>query len=416
MDARHIILRAALVTAVATAGAGCVGVSAQAAAPRTAAAPAEAAPVQAAPVEAAPVEAARMAVPAVDPSVARASAVVARMTLRQRVGQLLAVGVPSTSVATASSLVTRYGVGTVFLSGRDASGVVPVAGRNARLQRAATEAATRGVLEFVAVDQEGGAVQSLRGPGISEIPSALVQARQPAATIRDRAALWGRQLRRAGVTLDLAPVTDVVPPAHRATNQPIGRYDREFGFTEAAVATAVGPWSSGTRSAGVQPTLKHFPGLGRVTGNTDTSPRVVDTETTRSAGTLVPWRAGVAGGAGAVMVSSAVYARIDPHGQAVFSPTVISGMLRHDLAFDGVVMTDDMGNAAAVRDVPVADRATRFVAAGGDLVLTLATGQIPTMSDALVARAQRDATFARQVQASAVRVVTLKERAGLVPR
>ena len=353
---------------------------------------------------------------AADPAVARATAVVASMSLRQRVGQLLAVGVPSVRIATATSLVTRYGVGTVFLSGRDASGVGPVAARNAQLQRAATAAATRGVLEFVAVDQEGGAVQSLSGPGISTIPSALVQARQPAATIRDRAALWARQLRRAGVTLDLAPVSDVVPPAHLATNQPIARFDREFGTSEAAVAAAVGPWSAGTRSAGVQPTVKHFPGLGRVVGNTDTTARVVDDETTRTTGTLVPWRAGLWNGAGVVMVSSAVYSRIDGSGPAVFSPVVVDGMIRHDMGFGGVVMTDDMGNAAAVRSVPVGQRATRFVSAGGDLVLTVDAGQIPTMSDALVSAAQASAVLARQVQAAAVRVVTLKYRTGLVPR
>jgi len=371
--------------------------------PRTPSAPAAVAPAAAAPA-------------AVDPAVARATAVVASMSLRQRVGQMLAVGVPSVRISTASSLVARYGVGTVFLSGRDASGVGPVAARNAQLQRAATASATRGVLEFVAVDQEGGAVQSLSGPGISTIPSALAQAGQPAATIRDRAALWARQLRRAGVTLDLAPVSDVVPPAHLATNQPIARYHREFGTSEAAVAAAVGPWSAGTRSAGVQPTVKHFPGLGRVVGNTDTTARVVDDETTRTTGTLVPWRAGLWNGAGVVMVSSAVYSRIDASSQAVFSPVVVAGMIRHDMGFGGVVMTDDMGNAAAVGSVPVGQRATRFVSAGGDLVLTVDAGQIPTMSDALVATAQANAAFARQVQAAAVRVVTLKYRTGLVPR
>lgn len=352
--------------------------------------------------------------PAADPAVTRAAAVAASMTLRQQVGQLLAVGVPSARVATAADLVTRYGVGTVFLAGRDTSGVANVARRDAQLQRAATTAATGGALEFVAVDQEGGAVQSLRGPGLSDIPSAVVQSREPAATIRERAALWARQLRRAGVTLDLAPVTDVVPPSHRSTNQPIGRYDRQFGSTEAGVAAAVGPWASGTRSAGVQPTLKHFPGLGRVTGNTDTAARVVDSETTRSATTLVPWRAGIAGGAGAVMVSSAVYALIDGHGPAVFSPRVVGGMLRHDLAFGGVVMTDDVGNAAAVRAVPVGERATRFVSAGGDLVLTLAPSQIPTMSAALMDSARRSPVFAAQVRACATRVLTLKYRTGLL--
>ncbi|MEJ5945838.1 glycoside hydrolase family 3 N-terminal domain-containing protein [Pseudokineococcus basanitobsidens] len=343
----------------------------------------------------------------------RATQVVDSMDLVQQVGQLLAAGVPFGHVTTAGHLVDWYRVGTVFWSGRSHGGVAALAQDNAELQRHATVDATRGVLVYVAVDQEGGAVQSLRGPGVSDIPSALAQSSQDAATIRYRSALWGRQLRRAGVTLDLAPVTGPVPYDNRERNQPIGRYDREFGYTGAAVAEAVGPWVQGSLSAGVQPTLKHFPGLGRVVQNTDTHFHVVDDSTTRSAETLVPWRAGVAAGAGCIMVSSAIYARIDPRGQAFLNSTVVTGMIRQDLGFDGVVMTDDVGNAEAVRDVPVPDRATRFVRAGGDLVLTLDVGQVRTMRNALYSAATEDQAFRRRVRESAIRVVTMKVRSGL---
>lgn len=344
---------------------------------------------------------------------AAAAAVVARMSLPQQVGQMIAAGVPFGSVGTAQRLMQWYNVGTIFLAGRTSAGVGPIAADNAALQTAATARTTAGVLEFVAVDQEGGFVQSLHGPGVSELPTALAQSGESAATIRYRAALWSRQLRRAGITLDLAPVTDVVPYDNRNANAPIGRFQREFGFTGPQVAAAVGPWVQGSLSAGVQPVLKHFPGLGRVTLNTDTSRRVVDESTTRSAATELPWRAGIAAGAGAIMVSNAVYARIDPRGQAFVSPTVIGGMIRRDLGFDGVVMTDDVGNAAAVQDVPIADRATRFVVAGGDLLLNLDPTQIVTMRNALVGRARVDAGFAARVRQSATRVVALKVRTGL---
>lgn len=344
---------------------------------------------------------------------ARAVDIVARLDLEQRVGQMIAAGVPFGNVGTAQRLIQWYKVGTIFLSGRSHAGVGPVARDNAALQSAVTPGTTGGVLEFVAVDQEGGYVQSLNGPGVSEIPTALAQGSQSAATIQYRSALWARQLRRAGITLDLAPVTDVVPYANRGSNAPIGRYQREFGFTGPAVAAAVGPWVRGSLSAGVQPTLKHFPGLGRVQGNTDTSARVVDTSTTRSAATLLPWRAGVAAGAGVIMVSSAIYALIDRSEPAFVSPTIIGGMIRHDMGFGGVVMTDDVGNAAAVQSIPVAERATRFVDAGGDLLLNLDPTQIAAMRGALYSRARRDRAFALRVQASATRVVALKMRTGL---
>jgi beta-N-acetylhexosaminidase len=83
------------------------------------------------------------------------------------------------------------------------------------------------------------------------------------------------------------------------------------------------------------------------------------------------------------------------------------------MGYRGVVITDDVGRAVAVSGVPVGERATRFVAAGGDIVLTARPGTVPTMHDALVSRMARDRAFAAQVQASAQRVVALKVRLGL---
>ena len=71
-----------------------------------------------------------------------------------------------------------------------------------------------------------------------------------------------------------------------------------------------------------------------------------------------------------VMVATATYPRIDPDNRAVFSRTVINGMVRGDLGFDGVVIADDLGAAAEVASVPAGRRAVRFVAAGGDIVIT----------------------------------------------
>ena len=95
-------------------------------------------------------------------------------------------------------------------------------------------------------------------------------------------------------------------------------------------------------------TAKHFPGLGRVTGNTDTTAGVTDTVTTRTSTDITPFRAAISAGAHLLMVSSAYYSRIDASHPAVFSPTVIRGMIRGDLGFTGVVISDDLGNAKQV--------------------------------------------------------------------
>ncbi len=110
------------------------------------------------------------------------------------------------------------------------------------------------------------------------------------------------------------------------------------------------------------------------------------------------------------MVGSAIYPKIDPGTNAVFSRAIVTGLLRESMGYDGVVITDDVGAAKAVAAVPVADRATRFVEAGGDIVLTARPADVPTMHRALTNAAAADPAFAARMTASATRVVDLKLR------
>ncbi|GMA20523.1 glycoside hydrolase family 3 N-terminal domain-containing protein [Arsenicicoccus piscis] len=114
------------------------------------------------------------------------------------------------------------------------------------------------------------------------------------------------------------------------------------------------------------------------------------------------------------MVSSARYPKIDPDNQAVFSPKVIQGALRQGLGYDGVVTTDDVA-AVALQGTPAGQRATRFVASGGDLLVVGQVGLARPMASALVAKAAADPAFAAKVTASATRIVTLKTTLGLTP-
>ena len=164
--------------------------------------------------------------------------------------------------------------------------------------------------------------------------------------------------------------------------------------------------------AGVATAVKHFPGIGEVRGNTDTATRVVDTTTTRRDRALAGFRAALDAGADMVMVSSVVYTRIDARRQAVFSRTVVEGMIRDDLGFDGVVISDDLA-AAAVRDVAPGRRAVDFVRAGGDLAIVGDPAEAATMARALVERAASDPAVAARVDESAARVLALKDRRGL---
>jgi beta-glucosidase-like glycosyl hydrolase len=341
--------------------------------------------------------------------------VLGRMSLEQRVGQLLMVGVPATG-ASASTLqqIGAYHVGGVIFTGRSSAGAAATANLAAQLQVQATSAGNAGVPLLVSTDQEGGAVQVLSGPGFSTIPSALSQGSESTTTLRSQARSWGDQLRSAGVRLDLAPVADTVPAG--ANNPPIGNFDREYGSTPATVSAHAGAFAAGLEDAGVVPTVKHFPGLGRVTANTDTSSGVTDTVTTRTDAYLAPFRDVSRIGAPFLMMSTAIYTRIDAANPAAFSPTVLNGMVRGDLGFTGVVISDDLGNARQVSGYAPGDRAVRFVGAGGDIVLTVNPATLPAMYDALLSRARSDAGFRARISQSAQRVLLAKQRLGLLDR
>jgi beta-N-acetylhexosaminidase len=112
-------------------------------------------------------------------------------------------------------------------------------------------------------------------------------------------------------------------------------------------------------------------------------------------------------------MSSARYSKIDPDNQALFSSTIMRDVLRGRLGFTGVIMTDDVGAAQALADTPVGARATKFLAAGGDLLLTIQPQDLTPMLGAITAAAKEPA-FAARAQDAVRRVLALKERQGVL--
>ena len=333
----------------------------------------------------------------------------AGLSLDQRVGQLFMIGTPSTAASPGTlSDVAALHTGGVFLSGPTTAGVSAIAGVTARLRASDHD----GVPLLISTDQEGGQVQVLRGPGFSDIPSADAQSDWSAALLRTDAARWARQLEAAGLDMDLAPVADVIAtPQQAAANPPIGQLQREYGLGESAVLPHAQAFEQGMLSAGVVPVVKHFPGLGAVTANTDFSSGVTDTTTTSTSPSVSVFGALVGGGAPAVMVSSAVYAQIAPGGPAVFAPAVVTALLRQRLGFSGLIMTDDVSAARQLAAWTPADRAILAIEAGVDVVLVSASPQLaPQMIAAVVAKARADPAFATQVDAACEHVLQLKQR------
>lgn len=341
-------------------------------------------------------------------------AVMQSMTLEQRVGQIFMVGTPATYAdPTVLDQITRYHVGNLFLSGRSTGGTAAPSAVTAAARARVTKASTANTPLFVATDQEGGYVQVLQGPGFSRMPTALTQGTWSDAGLQQAGTTWGSQLLRVGVNLNLAPVADTVPNAQWAKqNPPIGVFQREYGYSSYVTAAKSVDIVRGMSAAGVGTTSKHFPGLGLVTANTDTSYGVHDRYTTSTSPYLNPFRADINAGVTAVMMSSAIYDKIDPTTLAVFSPKIVN--LVRSAGFHGPILTDDMGNAVQPGQWTVAHRATNALSAGVDMILTVTPSVIPTMYNEILHLAQTSSYWKARVDSAAWWVLVGKAQRGLL--
>lgn len=342
---------------------------------------------------------------------ARAKRIVDAMSLDERAAQLvmapLAAGTDPSALA---SLIGDDHVGSVILMGNWASGVDGV--------RAAIDAlrgyATDGTPLLVATDQEGGLVQHLQGPGFETMPSALEQGRLTVDALREDSRRWGAQLHAAGVDVDLAPSVDTVT-IDRAANAPIGALDRDFGLDADGDARHAVAFIDGMRDAGVATAVKHYPGLGSVTGNTDfTADGIVDTTTDADGPEVAAFTEAIGEGRPAmVMMSLASYAQLDPGVPAAFSRPIVTGLLRERTGYDGVVISDSL-SASAVGGVEPTQLGVRLVEAGGDVACINDPAYTTPILAGLRARAAADDAFADRVTASATRVVAMKIAIGLI--
>ncbi len=345
-----------------------------------------------------------------DSPVAKASRAIATMSLDERAGQLIMAPMfAGGNPADLSALISTRHVGSVVLIGNWNNGTAAAKTAADALQSYAPS----GNQLIVSTDQEGGQVQHLKGSGFDTMPSAVAQGQMSADTLRSSAKTWGGQLKQAGINIDLAPVLGTVQ-VKRSSNAPIGALNRDFGLDSNGNAQHGIAFIEGMRDAGIGATVKHYPGLGAVTGNTDfTTEGILDTMTTLDGEQIGAFNTTIKQAKPAmVMMSLATYQRIDSSAPAAFSSKIIDGMLRGSVGYDGVVISDSL-SAAAVSGIATKDLGVRLVDAGGDLACIGDTSYVTPILDGIIARAQSDPAFAKKVTASATRVMTLKYQMGL---
>jgi beta-N-acetylhexosaminidase len=337
------------------------------------------------------------------------------MTDAQRVGQLFVIGLADDQLGPDEIAgIEKHHFGSVSFIVTTTSGVDGVRAVTDAVQAEATDANTAGVRFFVAANQEGGLIQALRGSGFSTIPSAVVQGGMKTSTLRKDAKTWGQELIEAGVNFNFAPVMDVVPAGTEDQNAPIGQLMRNYGTDPVTVGAKGSAFAKGMAEAGVATSAKHFPGLGRVEGNTDFTADVVDDVTYPNDPYLGSFQTAISAGVPFVMVALATYTKIDPDHLAVFSPVVMS-MLRDDLGFQGVIISDDIGNAEAILDIPAGTRAIDFLNAGGDMIITKFVQPADVMAKAVLAKLKGDDALRARVDDAVMRILETKDAFGLLP-
>ncbi len=283
--------------------------------------------------------------------------------LARAAGQLLIAGFDGTEPSTEILALIRAGLGGVILYRKNCVDAAQVLELTNRLQAAARAADHKQPL-LIAIDQEQGRVVRITA-GVTVFPAMGAIARGGDEELVERvAAATSRELLAIGVNWNLAPVADVLS----VPDCPVG--DRSFGSDPARVARQVAAFARGAAAAGMRTCAKHFPGH----GSPDKDSHVAAPVMTRDragleACDLVPFRAAVRAGIPAVMTTHITFPALDPDAPASLSPRVIGGLLREQLGFSGIVVSDDLEMAGISLNHSIESAGVAAVLAGADQLI-----------------------------------------------
>ncbi len=333
----------------------------------------------------------------------------ASMTLDQQIGQLFMVGFqgyePPREIV---DLIQRWHVGGIIFFSRNIRDARQTLELTTRLQQLAREAGHPYPL-LIATDQENGIVRRL-GPDATLFPGNMALGATGSEQItREVAEATGRELKALGINMNLAPDADV---NNNPANPVIGV--RSFGEDAALAARLTAAAVRGYQSAGVVATLKHFPGHGDTATDSHQALPIIPYSMERlNTLELVPFKAGIAAGAESIMTAHLYLPELMPGEPlpATISPAILKDLLRDQLGFGGVIISDCLEMNAISKTVGTAQGAVRALQAGVDLVLVSHRADRQRASIELVrAAVKKGEIFAERISQSVERIIRLKQR------
>jgi len=333
----------------------------------------------------------------------------ASMTLQQKVGQMMMVSFAGTTLSPqAKAMIQQVQPGGITLFGDNFSSPAQLASLDAATQRASR------VPLIISVDQEGGEVIRITS-GVKQLPSEYAYGRQDdPSLVRSDAATEAKQLRRLGINMNLAPVLDIA-----SQSSIIGEYDRSYGPTSSLVTSLGLAAIKGYQSNGVAATAKHIVGLGTTSVDPETTLPYLDFTATELANLLSPFKAAAKAGVDGIMVTHVVLNGVTgKNTPASLSHKVVTGILRQQFAYNGVIMTDSLTMGAVTSRFGLPTACRMAVGAGEDILLIAAGGETQTnlyqeCVNSVVDFVNAGKASMNQIDESVTRILTLKQKLGL---
>ena len=342
------------------------------------------------------------------PALSAPDPALSRMTLRAKVGQLVMFTVRGTSLTRSErDVIQSARLGNVILFDKNYSNRAQLEELTRQIQRAARAGRRHPIGALIAVDQEGGVVK--RFEDMAPWYSAPQMGDRPKMLAYDQGRATGRDLRGAGVNVDLAPVADLdLPPEHVMAS-------RSFGSEPVPVGRRVKAFTRGLQSRRTAAAVKHFPGLGGATRNSDHGRSYVYRSKWKLRNVdAVPFRITIEGGAKMVMLSHAMYVKDGGGRPASLNRYIATRRLRREMGFHGVAISDALEPVSWYFSGNVSRACRATIWAGVDIALI--TGDVyaaRSCADAIRAGVDSGAISERHIDRSVQRVLELKEWLGV---
>lgn len=346
-----------------------------------------------------------------DPAI---ESIIAQMSLRQQVAQMFVATFYGNPLNEPSrDFLQTYQPGMVALLPSNLGNPQQVAQLSNDMQAAITQAG--GIPLFVAVDQEGGIIAHLED-GFTRwpVPMLLTATQNPELAYKVGEA-YAEEMRAVGLNMNLAPVADLYT---NPDNPIIGR--RSFGARAEQVTPIVTAFAQGMQSGGVLAVAKHFPGHGDTSADSHVTLPVVDYDAARLHQVeMAPFVGLAQGGVGAIMTAHIWYPALEPESlvPASLSERVVTGVLRDEMAYQGLIMTDAMDMDAIDINHSPQDAALMAVMAGNDLILTGAHVSLEFQAQAIegvIAAVEAGEIEAARITSSVRRILRAKQQMGVL--